>query len=438
MLATYGLLASCYNLPTWQGDVVVHPLERAAIAQCGTGALTPAGFERIARHPYLQSTSTTGTTIVWGQRKGVGHVAIRIPGGDVIAKAMAEPAGPNIVQATFAGLEPTHLYCYQLFDGDLALTQPAPLTTAAAPGVSEPIRFVAVGDTGAGSPAQRAIAKRITEVPFDFALFLGDIAYQSGTAKQLEERFFNVYRDILRYVPAFPTIGNHERRTQKGRPYFDAFVLPTPERYYSFDWGDVHFVAIDTTHRDAAQLAWLDDDLRRTKQPWKIVFGHHTMYTSSVRTAAATRIRKAFAKILTDRKVDLVLTGHEHQYERFRVANVNYIVSGGGGARLMYFWGNLRALKQSAVHHFLTFEATAESLLMKAINIDGREIDTLHLEKGKPQLEQSPIAPEKKSEPDERIHDKPDDDTTKPRLPEQPVPQDLKESSQPSSPTAEP
>jgi hypothetical protein len=69
------------------------------------------------------------------------------------------------------------------------------------------------------------------------------------------------------------------------------------ERYYAWDWGDVHFVAIDTTQRDAQQLAWLDADLRASKQPWKIVFGHHPMYTSSVRTAGPEK------QIVPDEKI---------------------------------------------------------------------------------------------------------------------------------------
>jgi hypothetical protein len=314
------------------------------------------------------------------------------------------------------------------------MTQLAPLTTSAAPRLTDPIRFVALGDGGNGSEAHNAIAKRMSEVPFDFMIILGDIANEHGTPKEIEEHFFVPYRDFLRYVPAYPSLGNHERHTRKGKPYLDAFVLPGEERYYSFDWGDVHFAAIDTTQRDREQLGWLAADLASTKQRWKIVFGHHPMYTSGRRSASAVDTRKAFAKIITDNKVDLVLTGHEHQYERFRVANVNYIVGGGGGARLMPFWGNKGALKQVVAHHFLSFEVTAEKLEMKVIDIDGRVIDRLSLAKDKLQGPQSPVAPEKQIKPDERIHDGPDDDANKPRLPEQKPP--VKDQ-QPIGPTAQ-
>lgn len=411
----------------------MHPVKREAIALCGDGALTPAGTQHLTRAPYLQSTTTRTTTVAWGAREATGEVVLRKPGeSEIVARAPAKKANLEqprndiqVVKAELSGLEPTYLYCYQVVANGVALTAPAPLSTAAAPARKDPIRFIALGDSGTGGKAQRALMKRISEVPFDFMLLMGDIAYESGTATQLEKRFFAVYRDYLRYVPAYPAIGNHERRTQQGRPYFDAFVLPGNERYYSFDWGDVHIVAIDTTQREADQLRWLDADLARNKLPWVIVFGHHPPYTSSFR-GPQKAVRRAFAKILTQHEVDLVVSGHEHHYERFRIAGVNYIISGGGGARLNAFWGNTGALKQAAKHHFLAFEATATSLKMRVVGIDGEEIETLALEKGeapkvddKPEHEQTPLPAEKKIESDPTIHDGPDDDVHKPTLPEQ-------------------
>nr|MBA3501335.1 metallophosphoesterase [Deltaproteobacteria bacterium] len=368
------------------------------------------------------------------------EVLLREPNGDVVAQVPAQYAGdltrqkkrlkaqksnqpirPDdvyLLRADLTALEPTHLYCYQVLADGVPMTEPAPLVTAAAANLDKPTKFVAIGDTGTGGAAQKAMAQRMSEVEFDFMLFLGDIAYTSGTASEIEHKFFDIYRDVLRYVPAYTAIGNHERRTRQGAPYFEAFVLPGAERYYSFDWGDVHFVAIDTTQYEADQLRWLDDDLRRNKLPWVIVFGHHPPYSSSFR-GPQRPVRRAFAKILTNHRVDVVLTGHEHQYERFRVADVNYIVSGGGGGQLTKFWGKLQALKQATVHHFLAFEATAKVLTMKVIDIDGKEIETLKLDKKPGVLEQTPIEPEKTIESDPTIHDGPDDDVRKPKLPEQ-------------------
>lgn len=459
---TLAAMTACgYHLPAWNGKVHVTPLERKAIKQCGDGALTLAGTKRVTREPYLQSTTTSSALVAWGSRDARGEVVLTEPGGKVIERAPARYVGERekephrrwaqrteqpvaaddiyVVAASLIHLEPTHLYCYQLFVDGVALTAPAPMTSAAAPGLDEPIRFVALGDSGTGGLAEHAIADRMSESPFDFMLFLGDIAYASGKPGELNGNFFAVYKQLLRYVPAYPTIGNHERLTHRGRPYFEAFVLPDAERYYSFNWGDVHFVAIDTTLRDSKQLRWLDEDLRNNKLPWVIVYGHHPMYTNSLRGAQLS-IRKAFSKIFTAHHVDLVLTGHEHQYERFRVGGVNYVVSGGGGGRLTRFFGHSMALKQATVHHYLAFEVSAKALTMRAIDINGQEIESLKLDKqpagdtkvkvnGKPDPRVTPVPPEQDVKPDEQLHDKPDDDVHKNEVPppaQEPTPVEVK------------
>ncbi len=444
VLTLVGLVGSCDNtkLPPWTGQVNATAIERTSIATCGTGALTNAGAKQISRQPFLQSTTTTSTIVVWGSTEGTGAVVLRDPKGTLVATAPAVYAGDAdrakprlaaqhragkelaaedifVLKSALTGLEPGHLYCYQLVAGDVPLTEPAPLTTASAPRSPKPLRFVAVGDVGTGGAAQLAIAKRMLAEPFDLVLVLGDLAYDSGTAAQLESRFFAIYRDFMKFVPVYPAIGNHERRTRLGRPYLEAFVLPEPERYYAFDWGDVHFVAIDTTLPNTEQLTWLSADLAANKLPWVIVFGHHPMYTNSLR-GPQLPIRRAFAKIFTQHKVDLVLTGHEHQYERFRVADVNYVVSGGGGGQLTHFDGDSDALKQATLHHFLSFEVTAQQLEMTAIDISGEPIETLQLTKqgdavkvkvdDKPNSQSTPVPAETRTVPDEQLHDEPDDD----------------------------
>jgi hypothetical protein len=162
------------------------------------------------------------------------------------------------------------------------------------------------------------------------------------------------------------------------------------------------------------------------------------MYTNSLR-GPQLWIRKAFAKILTDHKVDLVITGHEHQYERFRVNGVNYIVSGGGGGQLTKFFGDSKALQQVTIHHYLAIEATHDKLVMKAIDINGKEFEKLELSKdpekpkvkvdGQPDPRANPMPKETTIKPDEELHDEPDDDKGKVHVPppaEEPTPVPVK------------
>src|SRR4051812_29272711 len=187
--------SGCYHLPMWKGDVHVTPLDRKAVDTCGKGGVTPDGQQRITREPYMQSTTQTSTVVAWGSTDGRGVLVIQEPGGDVIKKQPAVYVGDAdrearrkaaqgkpkelaaddiyVIAAQVGGLKPNHLYCYHLEIDGKALTQSAPMSTATPPGLSEPLRFVAVGDTGTGGDAQIAIMKRMTESPFDFLLFLG-------------------------------------------------------------------------------------------------------------------------------------------------------------------------------------------------------------------------------------------------------------------------
>jgi hypothetical protein len=112
-------------------------------------------------------------------------------------------------------------------------------------------------------------------------------------------------------------------------------------RYYSFDWGNAHFVALnselyhgDHSYHPEEQKTWLDRDPKETRQPWKIVYFHRPIYSSS-KHGSDERIRKDLEPVLVRHEVDLVFSGHGHVYERtVPIRGVTYVVSGGGGKGL--------------------------------------------------------------------------------------------------------
>ncbi|MFY0584057.1 metallophosphoesterase [Cystobacter fuscus] len=161
-------------------------------------------------------------------------------------------------------------------------------------------------------------------------------------------------------APLFPTPGNHEYLTSNAQPYLDSFYLPAnnsarTERYYSFDWGPVHFVSLDSNCltyptpecTKAIQQDWVAKDLAATPRPWKIVFFHHPLWSSGEH-GSSTSMRKAFAATFEQYGVDLVLTGHDHNYERSKpmkgeavaasgTKGIPYLVVGSGGATMRPF-----------------------------------------------------------------------------------------------------
>jgi hypothetical protein len=410
-LVAGALLGACgSSLGSWEGEVPdISPIEREAFAKCGRGKVTADGGRRLHRTPYLQSVTGTSATVVWAawpddmwveaavaedKSKIVATAPARFAGDPARERVLARrntqavpPANFYLQRADLQGLEADTLYCYRLMTKAGPMTEPAPLLTAPPPGQSDPITFVMLGDTGSGTAAQQAIARRIGAVPFELMVFLGDIAYQEGTAEQLQSRFFEVYRDYLPFAPAYTAIGNHERRTRNGAPYREAMVLPGKELYYSFDWGDVHFVAIDTTGNYRAQIEWLKQDLSRNQQPFVIVFGHHPMYSNS-RRGPHMALRNLFWPLLAHYGVNLVVMGHEHHYERFAPrSGIVHVVSGGGGGGLTRLYAKTSTVAQRPVHHFLSFEVTKDKLTMRAIDIEGKEFDRLELPARRRRLE---------------------------------------------------
>lgn len=358
--------------------------------RCGTGELVEETSASIDRAPYLQQVTSTGVRVLWTQREEPMSIAVTAatPVGEATALTLAAKvsatavmdgapaeAGAAAYQAAITGLEPDTLYCYQLVSQGEPVTELAGFRTAPAPGVGARVAFAALGDSGYPGADQDAIAEQLDTVPLRFLLHTGDIAYESGTLAQLESTFFDAYAGFLRSFAAFPSIGNHD----DGAVFRAAFDLPRAgdHNWYSFDYGDVHFVALDTNDMSESQAAWLEEDLSATERAWKVVFGHHPPYSSGEHGSSA-RFRELFGPILERYRVDLVLSGHDHDYERMVPQNgVNYVVTGGGGRGTRPVGTSSFTAFSEAVLHFVYVEVQGDELLLHAIDATGVEFDQL-------------------------------------------------------------
>ncbi|HAO48926.1 MAG TPA: hypothetical protein DCR35_06295, partial [Runella sp.] len=234
------------------------------------------------------------------------------------------------------------------YEGDSYYFKTAPPT-----GSKQKVRIWAMGDAGDGSPNQRevrdAYLKRIQNDnrQTDAVLFLGDNAYAIGTDEEYQNNFFNIYQDYFfknNVIWAIP--GNHEYysgvQSRREIAYFQIFSQPQngesggvpsgSEMNYSFDYGNVHVVALDSygIEQDkyrlydtlSPQVEWLKKDLAANRLPWTIVMFHHPPYTKNSHDSDTETelvlIRQNLNPILERYKVDLVLSGHSHLYERSR------------------------------------------------------------------------------------------------------------------------
>lgn len=359
------------------------------LARCGDGA--PEQAAAALRRPYLQEVTQQGAVmVVHPPAPSTAQLEVTTLDGVPVTKVAteADPSVPDGSQqlGALTELQPATSYCYVAS----GITQPAGFRTAPEASVNAKVSFAAFGDSGSGRPDQRHLFEQLETVPLDFVVHTGDIAYDEGTAAQLEENFFNVYAPLLRSFAFYPAVGNHEYVTESAAPFLQAFVLREnagpgeAERWYSFDWGDVHFVALDTEQIGEPQAAWLDTDLQSNHLPWTIVFAHRPPYSSGEHGGDAT-FREYFVPVLERFRVPLVLSGHDHDYERTNALNgVTYVVTGGGGRGTRHVGHSSFTAFSQEVIHFVFIEIEGARLVLHAIDATGREFDQAILSPGLP------------------------------------------------------
>jgi 3',5'-cyclic AMP phosphodiesterase CpdA len=217
------------------------------------------------------------------------------------------------------------------------------------------------------------------DFPYDLIVHTGDIAYDDGTIDQFEDNVFGVYHELFKHLPFSPAAGNHEYKTLQGAPFRDVFALPgdSGEKWYSHDWGRVHFAALDTEADYATQAAWLDRDLAATDRPWKIVYMHRPPYSSG-HHGSDLALRNVLAPVLAKHDVQLVLAGHDHDYERMiPQAGTAYVVTGGGGRGTYDVGDSSFTAFSEEVIHFVYVEVGLDELVLHAIDAGGTEFDSL-------------------------------------------------------------
>ncbi len=377
---------------TKMGDVSRPATRGSPIAELrdacgGSAAMTMAGQAVVRRQPYLQQVTATSATIGWVSTDDNGErIELTRPDAQLVAHStgerepvMVRNAGENQKWAALGGLEPDTVYCYAIVRGSDRLSERIGFRTAPAADSPRPIRFLAFGDSGGGGDDQLALTEQMYNFPYDLIVHTGDIAYDNGSIGEFEDTVFNMYGPLFRHVPFFPASGNHDYRTMQGAPFRAVFALPggNGERWYSYDWGRIHFVALDTEADYATQAKWLDADLGATSLPWKIVYFHKPPYSSG-NHGSDLALRKALEPVLVKHRVQLVLAGHDHNYERtLPQQGVYHVVTGGGGVGTRPVGTSGFTAFSEDVIHFVQAEVGIDELVLHAIDANGTEFDSV-------------------------------------------------------------
>jgi acid phosphatase type 7 len=340
------------------------------------------------REPYVQGVTAYSAVICWvSEHPGSGVVEYgKTP---ELGRKETDPRVRRRHVVALAGLDPCSTYHYRV--GGVGESSSKGSLRTAPVGEDSRFRFAVVGDSGSGGKGQLAVAALLGCLEPDLVLHTGDVVYPAGQERHYNRRFFAPYRNLIKTVPVFPVLGNHDVMRGDGTAFLENFhpTLESPrgsKRYYSFDWGNTHFVALDSElyHGDRGsdperQKDFLEQDLAASRKRWKIAFLHRSPYGSS-RHGGDGRVREDLEPLFARHAVDLVFSGHDHVYERtVPIRGVTYVVSGGGGRRL-YPAGNgeLTASSVSA-HHAVLVRVSGGRLLLEAVEVGGKVVDRLEL-----------------------------------------------------------
>jgi 3',5'-cyclic AMP phosphodiesterase CpdA len=242
------------------------------------------------------------------------------------------------------------------------------------------VRFAVIGDSGTGEKPQFDVAKQMTAfhqtVSFDFTLMLGDNIYGSKSPEDFIRKFQAPYQPLLDAgVKFYASLGNHDETNERAYKPFNM----NGRQYYNFRKGNAEFFALDSNYMDPEQVKWLDQQLAASDATWKICFFHHPLYSDGKTHGPALDLRKQIEPIFVAHGVNLVLSGHEHFYERFKPQKgITYIVLGSSGQLRPH---DIRPSQDSVKafdrdRAFMLVEIAGDQLYFQTIGRTGETVDT--------------------------------------------------------------
>ncbi len=327
-----------------------------ALATSALSLSTSAWAATVTRGPYLMMGTPDSMVIRWRTDTATNS---RVQFGTVqgnLSSVLDDATSTTEHEVRLTGLSPETRYYYSVgsssgvLSGNNATTffQTSPLA-----GTARPTRIWVIGDAGTGATVQTSVYNAYLNATgskyTNLWLMLGDNAYSSGTDAEYTSKMFNNYGTIFKQSPLWPTIGNHDAvsadsATQTG-PYYDQFTMPKnaeaggvasgTEAYYSFNYGNIHFIVLDSQETSrattGAMMTWLKADLQADNSDWVVAYWHHPPYTKgshdSDTETAHIEMRQNFLPVLEAHGVDLVLGGHSHSYERSYLLDGHYGLS---------------------------------------------------------------------------------------------------------------
>lgn len=338
--------------------------------------------------PYVQQLRQTAITIVWESDSiypGIVHYGI---GNELTLSARSDQL-TEVKKVTLTDLEPESEYFYQVEVNGIK-SETKQFRTAVKDESS--FSFASYGDNKNGPFNHKKLSDLILSYHPLFVSNNGDLVDRGNVYKQWEKLFFTPTKEMISSIPLIPAIGNHE---DNSKYYYNYFCLPDNKAWHSFDLNGAHFVVINTEdeflEEDGEQITWLVNDLKNNDSEWTFVFQHVPLFTSGGNYYSIDRIKlkNLLHPIFEKYRVDMVIAGHDHHYERSKPITsaggehgVTYIVGGNGGTPMRYIGRPKEfSFRSARTFGFSLIEIDGSRLIFKEISIDNEIIDQFEIDK---------------------------------------------------------
>jgi hypothetical protein len=262
----------------------------------------------------------------------------------------------------------------------IATQTPATGSTLTLPNQNGSFKFAVLGDFGTGAPPEYELgarmAKLLQQFKYEIVVLLGDNLYGSERPQDFKKKFEDPFKGVLDAgVKFYASLGNHDAREQR---YYKLFNMDG-KLYYTFNpHPEVRFFVFESTYPVPEQIQWLENELKASTSPWKIVYFHHPLYSSGGRHGSDLRLREVLEPLFVKYNVSVVLTGHDHFYERIKPQKgiVHFVVGSGGQlAKGDIESSNITAKGFDADQVFMAAEISGDQMHFNAITRTGQVID---------------------------------------------------------------
>jgi predicted phosphodiesterase len=271
-----------------------------------------------------------------------------------------------------------------------------PTATTAAPGVTPlpnkdgSLKFAVLGDFGNGNSNQYAMAATMVKVherfPFELVVLVGDNLYGSERPQDFARKFEIPYKPLLDGgVKFYASLGNHDSREQAKYPPFNMndklyYTLKAPKQ-------KVRFFFLESTYMTPEQVKWVEQELKNSNDDWKIAVFHHPLYASG-QHGSNLSLRETLEPLFIQYNVSVVLTGHEHFYERIKMQKgIAHFVVGSGGQLRKGDIDRRSGLTEKGFdtdNAFMVVEIIDDQFYFNAISRTGAVVDSGIIQRRKP------------------------------------------------------